>query len=101
MELNELDKYRFPKTLRQQSLYLGLPLDELTPVSVVVGGCMLMGHYLIGLGGGLAVFFVIRKIKKGRGSCWLRDLMYRYLPTSLLRGVFHKIPDSCFRQWTK
>ncbi|MCS1135990.1 hypothetical protein NXZ53_25440, partial [Escherichia coli] len=24
-----------------------------------------------------------------------------YMPTALLRGVFHNVPDSCFRQWIK
>ncbi|HBR7454348.1 TPA: type IV conjugative transfer system protein TraL, partial [Klebsiella pneumoniae] len=23
------------------------------------------------------------------------------LPTSLLKGFFHDVPDSCFRQWIK
>ncbi|HGK4757692.1 TPA: type IV conjugative transfer system protein TraL, partial [Enterobacter cloacae] len=39
--------------------------------------------------------------KKGRGSSWLRDLVYWYMPTSLLRGIFHDVPDSCYRQWIK
>ncbi|HHN9167634.1 TPA: type IV conjugative transfer system protein TraL, partial [Escherichia coli] len=32
---------------------------------------------------------------------WLRDLIYWYMPTALLRGIFHNVPDSCFRQWIK
>ncbi|ELW9504082.1 type IV conjugative transfer system protein TraL, partial [Klebsiella pneumoniae] len=47
------------------------------------------------------VFWGIKKLKKGRGSSWLRDLIYWYLPTSLLKGFFHDVPDSCFRQWIK
>ncbi|WP_143350450.1 type IV conjugative transfer system protein TraL, partial [Enterobacter hormaechei] len=43
----------------------------------------------------------IKKLKKGRGSSWLRDLVYWYMPTSLLRGIFHDVPDSCYRQWIK
>ncbi|HBY8950145.1 TPA: type IV conjugative transfer system protein TraL [Klebsiella pneumoniae] len=43
----------------------------------------------------------MKKLKKGRGSSWLRDLIYWYLPTSLLKGFFHDVPDSCFRQWIK
>ncbi|EEU2030551.1 hypothetical protein E3Y82_004046 [Escherichia coli] len=23
------------------------------------------------------------------------------MPTVLLRGIFHNVPDSCFRQWIK
>ncbi|MFY7436658.1 type IV conjugative transfer system protein TraL, partial [Enterobacter cloacae complex sp. CDL008] len=29
------------------------------------------------------------------------DLVYWYMPTSLLRGIFHDVPDSCYRQWIK
>ncbi len=47
------------------------------------------------------VYFGIKKLKKGRGSSWLRDLIYWYMPTALLRGIFHNVPDSCFRQWIK
>ncbi|NYY74241.1 conjugal transfer protein TraL [Escherichia coli] len=41
------------------------------------------------------------KTEKGRGSSRLRDLIYWYMPTALLRGIFHNVPDSCFRQWIK
>ncbi|EEZ1994789.1 hypothetical protein E8275_005014, partial [Escherichia coli] len=27
--------------------------------------------------------------------------IYWYMPTVLLRGIFHNVPDSCFRQWIK
>ncbi|MFB8471500.1 type IV conjugative transfer system protein TraL, partial [Klebsiella michiganensis] len=26
---------------------------------------------------------------------------YWYLPSSLLKGIFHDVPDCCFRQWIK
>ncbi|WLT60354.1 type IV conjugative transfer system protein TraL (plasmid) [Klebsiella pneumoniae] len=42
-----------------------------------------------------------QETEKGRGSSWLRDLIYWYLPTSLLKGFIHDVPDSCFRQWIK
>ncbi|EJJ49442.1 conjugal transfer pilus assembly protein TraL, partial [Klebsiella pneumoniae subsp. pneumoniae KPNIH7] len=46
-------------------------------------------------------FLGYQETEKGRGSSWLRDLIYWYLPTSLLKGFFHDVPDSCFRQWIK
>ena len=79
---DELKKYRFPETLTNQSRWFGLPLDELIPAAICVG-------------------WGIKKLKKGRGSSWLRDLIYWYMPTALLRGIFHNVPDSCFRQWIK
>ncbi|EFD0661834.1 type IV conjugative transfer system protein TraL [Escherichia coli] len=57
--------------------------------------------YLFGIGAAVLVYFGIKKLKKGRGSYWLRDLIYWYMPTALLRGIFHNVPDSCFRQWIK
>ncbi|WP_250205861.1 type IV conjugative transfer system protein TraL, partial [Escherichia coli] len=57
--------------------------------------------YLFGIGAAVLVYFGIKKLKKGRGSSWLRDLIYWYMPTALLRGIFHNVPDSCFRQWIK
>ncbi|MEN3262853.1 type IV conjugative transfer system protein TraL [Sodalis endosymbiont of Spalangia cameroni] len=101
MDANELDKYRFPKTLRHQRLWFGLPADEFIPIVTAIGWGVCTGHYLFGLLTPFLFFMGIRKIKEGRGSCWLRDLAYWYLPTSLLKGLFQTIPPSCFRQWTK
>ena len=84
---NKLKKYRFPETLTNQSRWFGLPLDA--------------SKYLFGIGAAVLVYFGIKKLKKGRGSSWLRDLIYWYMPTALLRGIFHNVPDSCFRQWIK
>ncbi|EDV1846668.1 type IV conjugative transfer system protein TraL, partial [Salmonella enterica subsp. enterica] len=36
MEGNDLDKYRFPKTLSEQNRIIGLPLDEAIPAAVVL-----------------------------------------------------------------
>ncbi|SAX35882.1 type IV conjugative transfer system pilin TraA [Klebsiella pneumoniae] len=72
---------------------------------VVAGGIMYMMtknvKFLFGIASAVLVFWGIKKLKKGRGSSWLRDLIYWYLPTSLLKGFFHDVPDSCFRQWIK
>ena len=73
---DELKKYRFPETLTNSKFIFGMAAAAL-------------------------VFWGIKKLKKGRGSSWLRDLIYWYLPTSLLKGFFHDVPDSCFRQWIK
>ncbi|WP_447309036.1 type IV conjugative transfer system protein TraL [Escherichia coli] len=89
-------KYRFPETLTNQSRWFGLPLDEL-PAAICIGWGITTSKYLFGIGAAL-VYFGIKKLKKGRGSSWLRDLIW-YMPTALLRGIFHNVPDSCFRQF--
>lgn len=98
---NKLKKYRFPETLTNQSRWFGLPLDELIPAAVCIGWGITTSKYLFGIGAAVLVYFGIKKLKKGRGSSWLRDLIYWYMPTALLRGIFHNVPDSCFRQWIK
>ncbi|MCW3377934.1 type IV conjugative transfer system protein TraL [Escherichia coli] len=47
------------------------------------------------------VYFGIKKPKRAGAAPRLRDLIYWYMPTVLLRGIFHNVPDSCFRQWIK
>lgn len=101
MEGDELKLYRFPKTLRNQSRWFGLHLDEVIPVAICLGWSFFTGKFLFGIAAAILVFWVIKKLKKGRGSSWLRDLMYWYLPTSLLKGFFNAVPESCFRQWIK
>jgi conjugal transfer pilus assembly protein TraL len=98
---NKLKKYRFPETLTNQSRWFGLPLDELIPAAICIGWGITTSKYLFGIGAAVLVYFGIKKLKKGRGSSWLRDLIYWYMPTALLRGIFHNVPDSCFRQWIK
>ncbi len=91
---NKLKKYRFPETLTNQSRWFGLPLDELIPAAICVGWGITTSKYLFGIGAAVLVYFGIKKLKKGRGSSWLRDLIYWYMPTALLRGIFHNVPDS-------
>ncbi|WP_225104491.1 type IV conjugative transfer system protein TraL [Escherichia coli] len=87
---NKLKKYRFPETLTNQSRWFGLPLDELIPAAICIGWGITTSKYLFGIGAAVLVYFGIKKLKKGRGSSWLRDLIYWYMPTALLRGIFHQ-----------
>jgi conjugal transfer pilus assembly protein TraL len=101
MSESDLKRYRFPETLTNQSRWFGLFLDELIPAAVCIGWGLWTSKQLFGLVAAVLVFWGVKKLKKGRGSTWLRDLIYWYMPTSVLKGIFHTIPDSCFRQWIK
>jgi conjugal transfer pilus assembly protein TraL len=101
MKDESLKKYRFPETLTNQGRWFGLPVDELIPAIICLGWGIWAQHYLLGIVAGVLAYLAIKKLKKGRGSTWLRDLVYWYMPTSLLRGIFHDVPDSCYRQWIK
>lgn len=97
---DELKRYRFPETLTNQSRWFGLYLDELIPAVICLGWGFWTSKFILvwlqrhWFSGG------IKKLKRA-GSSRLRDLIYWYLPTSLLKGFFHDVPDSCFRQWIK
>ncbi|STS78431.1 conjugal transfer pilus assembly protein TraL [Klebsiella pneumoniae] len=52
--------------------------------------------FIFGMAAAALVFWGIKKLKKGRGSSWLRDLIYWYLPTSLLKGFFHDVSGLLF-----
>ncbi|NCC02324.1 MAG: type IV conjugative transfer system protein TraL, partial [Clostridia bacterium] len=80
---DELKKYRFPETLTNQSRWFGLYLDELIPAVICLGWGFWTSKFLFGMAAAALVFWGIKKLKKGRGSSWLRDLIYWYLPTSL------------------
>ncbi|STZ75051.1 conjugal transfer pilus assembly protein TraL [Klebsiella pneumoniae subsp. ozaenae] len=73
---NKLKKYRFPETLTNQSRWFGLPLDELIPAAICIGWGIITSKYLFGIGAAVLVYFGIKKLKKGRGSSWLRNLIY-------------------------
>lgn len=98
---DSLKKYRFPETLTNQSRWFGLPVDELIPAAVCISWGFWTQYYIPGILAAVLAYLAIKKLKKGRGSSWLRDLVYWYMPTALLRGIFHDVPDSCYRQWIK
>lgn len=98
---DNIDKYRFPKTLSEQLRILGLPLDELIPVVPVLAWGFWVHKQLFGLVAAFVVWFIIRSAKRGKGSMWLYNVMYWYLPWLNSGTVFKMIPDSSFRQWVK
>ncbi|HBU1474084.1 TPA: type IV conjugative transfer system protein TraL, partial [Klebsiella pneumoniae] len=78
---DELKRYRFPETLTNQSRWFGLYLDELIPAVICLGWGFWTSKFIFGIASAVLVFWGIKKLKKGRGSSWLRDLIYWYLPT--------------------
>lgn len=98
---DDLNKYRFPKTLSEQRRLLGLPYDEAIPSFPVLIWGILVQKALFGMGMAVLIWFGIRSSKRGKGSMWLYNFLYWYFPTLLFRIVFKVIPDSSFRQWIK
>lgn len=92
-------KYYICKRIDEQKRYFGLPLDELMALAFPVVVCFFAGGLLTGIVIGLAAWMGIKHIKKGQGSAWFLNLMYWYLPTNYIRGVFIKTPTSEKRHW--
>lgn len=101
MAENELDKYRFPKTLSEQTRIIGMPLDEFIPAGIFfLWGCI-SKKYLFGLIVSAVVWQLIKAAKRGKSSTWLYNWCYWYLPSWLFRPVYRIVPDSSFRKWVK
>lgn len=95
------DRYLFPETLNEQKRILGLPPEEFV-VIFICGAAGFFYNMLLAMfvtGGGL--WLLIRHMKKGQGSWWLINVCYWYLPTTLFRVQFRRVPDSGNRHWMK
>ena len=96
---DELEKYRFPKTLDQEMRILGLPPDEFIPIAILIILGVFIGQAVsLMIVAGL-YWISIRECKKGQGSTFLLNLGYWHLPTELFRIVFRVIPKSHRRHY--
>ncbi|UYS33399.1 hypothetical protein NIL14_27200 (plasmid) [Klebsiella pneumoniae] len=60
----------------------------------------LTSKFIFGIASAVLVFWGIKKLKKGGQFLATRpDLLVS--ANLLLKGFFHDVPDSCFRQWIK
>ncbi|MFC1040037.1 type IV conjugative transfer system protein TraL [Pasteurella multocida] len=92
------EKYLFPTTLSAQKRWFGLPTDEaiicIPLILLTVFSSMLVfGSTLI------IVFLSIRKLKKGKGSSYVINLMYWFIPRSISSLFLWALPPSNFRYW--
>lgn len=99
--MDDLTRYRFPKTLGVQSRIMGMPLDEFFSSVPPFLIAIYYRHALSGLIFGVTMWLFIRWLKRGRGSRWLYNLLYWYLPHEIFRVVYRAIPNSSFRKWIK
>lgn len=98
MDNNSRDKYFFPETLSNQQRWFGLPLDELIIYLPFALGAIFSSHILFGLTL-IALFALIRSLKRGKGSSYVLSLMYWFLPTGISRFFLWALPPSHFRYW--
>lgn len=98
MSDNSREKYQFPTTLSQQERWIGLPADE---AIIFIPQFLLAVLYqpFIFFPTLLFSFFLIRWLKKGRGSSYLLSLMYWFLPNFVSNILSLSLPASYLRYW--
>lgn len=94
-------RYQFPQTLTEQRRILGIPMDEAIAGMAPLCWGVLTGNHVAGLVMGALFWIGLSRFKKGRGSAWLYNMAYWYLPEYCFKGMFKILPDSAYRLWLK
>lgn len=94
-------RFRFPQTLTEQMRPIGLPMDETIVLSGPMSWGFYSGKFTTGLVVAILLWVGLKYFKKGRGTTWLLNACYWYLPSSLFKGMYRVIPDSSFRLWLR
>ncbi|WP_071992614.1 type IV conjugative transfer system protein TraL [Providencia alcalifaciens] len=56
---------------------------------------------MAGLVAGALLWYALRYFKKGRGSLWLLNACYWYLPAYCFKSIYKTLPESAFRLYLK
>ena len=91
--------YVVPKTLDAQTRIFGLPIDEfvvggLISLSLFLNDCTILGMVIPAL-----AVCLMRMVKKGQSSAWIINLCYWYFPSTIMRYVLMKTPESVTREY--
>ncbi|MGX2956910.1 type IV conjugative transfer system protein TraL [Ursidibacter arcticus] len=98
MDNKSREKYFFPETLSNQQRWFGLPLDEAIIYIPLALLAIFSSHLIFGLTL-VASFATIRKLKRGKGSSYLLNLLYWFLPRSISNLFLWALPPSYYRYW--
>ncbi|ELY5940698.1 type IV conjugative transfer system protein TraL [Cronobacter malonaticus] len=101
MNEERASRFRFPQTLTEQAGPVGLPLDETVMLFGPMGWGFYTGQYVTGLIVSVLLWACLKHFKKGRGTQWLLNACYWYLPSSLFKSMYKVIPDSAYRLWLR
>ena len=93
------DKYLICKRIDEQRRLIGLPADEFIALMIPIVLCFFLGSLVAGFFLGFVSWMMIKHIKKGQGSAWFLNLIYWYLPSSILRGFLMITPASDQQHW--
>ncbi|BET65019.1 MULTISPECIES: type IV conjugative transfer system protein TraL [Yersinia pseudotuberculosis complex] len=101
MNEDKQSRYQFPQTFSEQRRIIGIPLDEAIAAMTPLCWGVIYNHHFAGLIIGAVLWFALNWFKKGRGSTWLYNMCYWYLPSYLFKGLYKILPDSSYRLWLK
>ncbi|HCB2859852.1 type IV conjugative transfer system protein TraL [Klebsiella aerogenes] len=101
MDETRASRFRFPQMLNEKSGPVGLPMDETLALFGPSGWGFYSGQYVAGMVASVLLYIGIRYFKKGRGSIWLYNCCYWYLPSTLFNNLYKVIPDSSWRLWLR
>ncbi|CAG9435602.1 type IV conjugative transfer system protein TraL [Providencia alcalifaciens] len=101
MENERAQRFIFPQTLTEQGGLLPLPNDEATVLVGPITWGFYDGQYLVGLVVGVLLWYALRHFKKGRGSQWLLNACYWYLPAYCTKSFYKTLSESAFRLYLK
>lgn len=93
--MNE-EKYYIPKHLDEPPRWLFWTLDEACALLLpVILNLMVFNHLIVGLGIGISMMLLLRKLKGAQGHYFLMNLIYWHLPVS----HFQVTPPSYIREY--
>ena len=61
----------------------------------------LTGQYMTGFLIAVLLWAGLKRLKQGRGSLWLLNACYWYLPAVFFRPLYRVIPESAYRFWLR
>ncbi|BEN04657.1 MULTISPECIES: type IV conjugative transfer system protein TraL [Enterobacterales] len=96
--MEQRNRYKYPATFSEQPRWVGLPRDEFI-IYVPLGLLAIFVNLWIFCPTLAIAVFGIRRLKKGKGTSYLLNLAYWFLPTSILRFFLSVLPESFKRYW--
>lgn len=91
--------YIVPKTLDAPVRFLGLPLEEAIPSLILAAFFFCINKIILSIFIPLIFIVIAKSLKKGRGSAWLVNLGYWYLPSYIIKYFLRKTPTSDDREY--
>ncbi|EGT3611237.1 type IV conjugative transfer system protein TraL [Morganella morganii] len=91
-------RYIFPSTLSNQRRWMGLPIDEFCVYVPLAAATVFSSLFIYGPILAVAII-TVKRLKRGKGSSYLLNLVYWFLPKSVADFFIRSLPASHLRYW--